>query len=653
MSGDRARSESVRERTVTLRGVILGLLGMVLIIAMTQVMSIRHSAADVGGDAPPPAPTYLLFFYILIGPLLQRISSWLALTRGELLLIYMMMLVAGPITHQIGIAFLLPHCVAPAKFLSLNPDWQTFWPSLPAWLGPRDPQAVLTFYRGASGEGVPWQAWLAPIVAWSSLLIALFFTTLCINVIFRKQYVENERLTFPLTAIPLAITDNAGPTLREPLFWLGLVVPLLANSLSSLNTYFPSVPALPLREVLLVNAEETFPPPWSGLGEIYFSLTFWLLGIAYLVPQEIALSAWVFYLLTLAQNVLAVAYGHSEGVPSVYTNDFPALYAQGAGAAFALTGITLFAARHHLAAVQRKIFGQDGTIEDSNEFFSYRTAFVGMLFGVVFILSWLCLAGMRLWIALVLLSLILAYFFIFARVRAETGLGMGVILWPKMLDETMLTLVGSRNMTLPDLTILFSLRWLYFTPAIGSVMACQLEGLKLADVSGLRGRTVGWLMGAGAAITVLVAMAATLNTYYQHGFELLRIGRATGMVANQSYYSYANLMEAYTAPKGPEWGGIFAIAIGAMVTVALSWLRLNVLGFPLHPVGYLAANSWGMHLHWMTFFLGWLIKTAVMRYGGLRLFRQLLPLFLGMIVGDMIHQGFWGVVAWATGGVGQ
>jgi hypothetical protein len=57
-----------------------------------------------------------------------------------------------------------------------------------------------------------------------------------------------------------------------------------------------------------------------------------------------------------------------------------------------------------------------------------------------------------------------------------------------------------------------------------------------------------------------------------------------------------------------------------------------------------------MHLHWISFFLGWLIKASITRYGGLRLYRLLMPLFLGMIVGDMVHQGVWGLIAWATGG---
>jgi hypothetical protein len=52
----------------------------------------------------------------------------------------------------------------------------------------------------------------------------------------------------------------------------------------------------------------------------------------------------------------------------------------------------------------------------------------------------------------------------------------------------------------------------------------------------------------------------------------------------------------------------------------------------------------------MSFFLGWLFNVMFTRYGGLRAYRRVLPLFLGLIVGDMLHTGAWGMVTWATGG---
>ena len=32
------------------------------------------------------------------------------------------------------------------------------------------------------------------------------------------------------------------------------------------------------------------------------------------------------------------------------------------------------------------------------------------------------------------------------------------------------------------------------------------------------------------------------------------------------------------------------------------------------------------------------------------LYQRLLPVFFGLIVGDMLHEGVWGIVTWATGG---
>jgi len=689
-----AQPDSARERTrqeiVTPRAVCVGLLMVVFLIWMAQILSIKYRAMDVGASAPPPGTTDLLFFYVLFAaPLLTRLNPRLALSRGELLLVYTMMLVAGPITHPFCIGFLIPHTVSPYHYDTNEPRWAVFQPFLSTWLGPDSEAAVKGFFRGTGGV-VPWQAWLAPMLAWSSLLIVLFFVMLCVNVVMRRQWVDNERLSFPLATIPLALTQRPTPgaqclpdLLCQPLFWLGLALPLAIQAPGALHKYFPMVPSLQLREVQVIDASTQLAPPWNGLGGINFSLIFWLVGVVYLLPKELAFSAWFFYFVALMENVAAVFFGSTGEAPSVYSNDFPALYAQGAGAAFAMTAITLYTARRHLAAVFRKAFGsgertpssgtsigerkpssgafgerkpssgasRDSGVEDNDEFLSYRTAVFGTIGGTAFMLAWLCLAGMRLWIAALLLGLMLAYFFIFARIRAETGMGMGIILWPKMLDEVMVTFVGGRHMTMSDMTLLYALRWLYFGSSTGSVMASQLEGIKLADAGGLRGRRVGTVLALTAVLTTLLAFVWTLKTYYAGGFEQMPIGqRTTSMVGSQIYWSYQNLVETFVAPTGPQWGGILAIGAGALIAMALSWLRMNFLWFPLHPVGFLAANSWGMHINWASFLIGWMLKSLIARYGGLSIYSRLLPLFLGLIAGDLLHQGLWGIVTWATGG---
>src|ERR1051325_2711806 len=121
-----------RRETVTLRAVLLGLVMVCVVIGMTQTFNILYHAADVAGSAPPSAPTtFLLLYVLLLAPLLTRLGKRFGLSRGEMLLIYAMMIVAGPIAHLYAVGYLLPHTVAPLYFLKQEPGWQVFQPYLP------------------------------------------------------------------------------------------------------------------------------------------------------------------------------------------------------------------------------------------------------------------------------------------------------------------------------------------------------------------------------------------------------------------------------------------------------------------------------------------------------------------------------------------
>lgn len=88
-----------------------------------------------------------------------------------------------------------------------------------------------------------------------------------------------------------------------------------------------------------------------------------------------------------------------------------------------------------------------------------------------------------------------------------------------------------------------------------------------------------------------------------------------------------------------------AMGIGLAVTWALFFLRLRFWGFPLHPIGYAVSSSWSIHLVWLPAAIAWALKGIVMRYGGLRAYRQFLPFFLGLILGDCVVGALWGLVS--------
>ncbi len=78
-------------------------------------------------------------------------------------------------------------------------------------------------------------------------------------------------------------------------------------------------------------------------------------------------------------------------------------------------------------------------------------------------------------------------------------------------------------------------------------------------------------------------------------------------------------------------------------------LRARFTWWIFHPVGYAMANTNTMNQVWMPFFIAWLLKTLVLRYGGIRLYRQSLPFFYGLIMGDFIAGGLTTLIGCFTG----
>lgn len=52
---------------------------------------------------------------------------------------------------------------------------------------------------------------------------------------------------------------------------------------------------------------------------------------------------------------------------------------------------------------------------------------------------------------------------------------------------------------------------------------------------------------------------------------------------------------------------------------------------------------------WFSIFLAWLIKLAVLKYGGPWLFRATRPFFIGLIVGQFVAAGAWLAIDYFTG----
>ena len=105
-----------------------------------------------------------------------------------------------------------------------------------------------------------------------------------------NSMVFHERLAYPITQIPLLMTEPGGALYRSPLLWLGFTLAAGVNVLNALNMLYPNVPAFPVKRQAIVL--DGWSRPWSALNPIYYSLNPFLVGLEFFLPLDLLFSAW-------------------------------------------------------------------------------------------------------------------------------------------------------------------------------------------------------------------------------------------------------------------------------------------------------------------------------------------------------------------------
>ncbi len=600
-------------------------------------------------NAGVPASGPLTFLFLLTALAgIRSLRQTLRLGRGQLLLIYGIVLVAAPLASTDILANMLASSTIQRYMAARVVEWRSsFLPLLPRWFGPTDWSAIEGFYQGE--QPVPWPAWAVPLAAWGSFLIALITCSACLVLLVQRQWIAQERLSFPLAQIPLALVSGSepgkGPELGLPVssfFWAGLLLSLGATSLNRLARHYPVVPAIPLGPVPLMPWQNT--GPMAGLGEISFVLWPWLTAIAFLLPKELSFSCWFFWFVRLGLTVIGIATGSTVRRPEDWwSTEFPASVYQGVGAMFAVAAWSAWTARRHLARALRIAFSGRSPRTDSDEPTAYRWMLGALAASFAWLVAFCWLAGSRVSFGVVFILLILVYYMTWARLRAETGLGF--LPFPFFPHEVFAVPFGSAIIRPREVVTLIAPHWAYF-PGGGTLEVVPgnlLEATKIADAARIRKSTLIIGSALGLLLVLPLGLWVILSGVYHYGFYSLQAGQDRTILHWYSWYAH----EYITHPSGPDLQGTAAISAGAVVAVFLGLMRLRFWWWPFHPIGYLAAFTWGMQIYWMPFFVGWLTKTGVIRYGGLKLYRKLIPAATGLVVGDLLSEVLWGLVSLA------
>ena len=139
---------------------------------------------------------------------------------------------------------------------------------------------------------------------------------------------------------------------------------------------------------------------------------------------------------------------------------------------------------------------------------------------------------------------------------------------------------------------------------------------------------------------------ATLATYWAH----LHIGYIDGMEAKARGFKYWSGREGFNQEQNwIEFGSPgqearrVAMTAGFALVVLLRFMRTRYLWWPFHPAGYALGMSYAMDYFWFAFFVSWVIKLVLVRYGGMRIHRTAIPFFLGLILGDYVTGSLWAI----------
>jgi hypothetical protein len=253
--------------------------------------------------------------------------------------------------------------------------------------------------------------------------------------------------------------------------------------------------------------------------------------------------------------------------------------------------------------------------------FALGSLFMGMLGITVFCLK----AGMGVKAVLVFFAVYFLISISIGRIRAELGSPVHDLHFSGP-ERMMVALLGTRRFSHADLTIV-SLFW-YFNRAYRShPMPCILEGFKLGERGGITPLGVAVFVSFAAVLGTLSGFWAHLHAAYRHGGW----GRLW-----PAYETFNRLSYWLTTPTGGEPHYALAFGFGTFFVIALSVFRMRFIWFPLHPAGLVVSSSWAMNPFWFSIFLSWAVKSALLRYGGLRAYRRNIPLFLGFILGEFI-----------------
>ncbi|MBC7287002.1 MAG: hypothetical protein H5T86_02950 [Armatimonadetes bacterium] len=312
--------------------------------------------------------------------------------------------------------------------------------------------------------------------------------------------------------------------------------------------------------------------------------------------------------------------------------------AQTMGAYFVLVAYMAYASWPRLRDL---LTGRDEAARTGYLMMSPRTALIGMTVCAIGILAWVSAAGMSLPAAILEFGV---YLFVQAVIMARSTAESGLPMTEGSFTPLDIYSIAARPHTLgkQNLVVIAWMDALFSRDLRGIVLTGFLDTQKLADGLGVARRALPPVLALGLALSI--PLAALLHIYLPYCF---------GGVNMYSYVYRANATPQFWREHAPlmmgvsefSWRTPIWFGVGVAATAWLSFMRRQFVWWPLHPLAYALSCSWTVLVFWFPALVAWLVKTAMMRYGGVKIYQRARPFFLGMIFGEFFMAVFWTLIS--------
>ncbi|MDA0709632.1 MAG: hypothetical protein O3B73_05400 [bacterium] len=587
-------------------------------------------------------PLALLFPFVILAIcniwVGNKAADW-ALTRQEMKVVLAMGFVAIAVPYDGITGHLLGILGGVYYFASSENAWDFYLhDTIPTWLAPHnDNGEMVWFFEGTPpGQFPAIGVWVVPLFWWTILLAAVAFAAFCLVVVLRKQWVDHERLTYPLVEVGQLMTETEPDgqlvrVFRSPLFWIAFALVMFLK-LWNVGSYFtPAFPPIPVE-----GGQFRFYPDFPFLIR---RISFYAIGFGYFARLDVLFSVWFFVFLSAFEVFVFNKLGYTPGAADRQWQS-EALGWQSGGALIFLAGWSLWMARSHLRDVWETALKPQSGLDDRQELLSYRTAVFGFLVSVLLIVAWLHSAGMDLLVIFTFLSIALLTFLGISRVVAE--LGLVYVYYEVQPYEAALNIWGTPGLDRANVTLLTFMR-VFNSIGKGYLMPPFTQSVKTVDRMA-KPRQIAWVLGGALMLAFVLSVADTLYLGYTYGaYNLGNMGlqKTAPAAFNSAVSAIRNPI-----PMGGKGGVAQWALVGMAVMAILTMVRYWVPSWPIHPIGLAIQGNYGVTKTVFSILIVWGVKSILMRIGGAKLYEKCKPFFIGLLVAQAVSTALVFGVDW-------